>query len=263
MFYDMHTHSHFSTDSNMSMLDATKTALDKGICGIAFTDHLDVEFTNHPNEFHYDYNEYFEHINAIKETFGNRIDIITATEVGLQPHVIDETIQRTNGFEFDFKIGSTHLINKYDPYEKTLYTLYESKQECYTEYLREIINNINLYSDYDALGHIDYIVRYAPYCDSVMYYQEFSDYIDEIFRFIIKKDIALEINTGTYKKVKLDINLIKRYKELGGELITIGSDSHSLSTVGYLFRDYADIIKSCGYEQLYYYKNRQPIGYNI
>lgn len=195
--------------------------------------------------------------------FYGKVDIIKATEVGLQPHVIDETIHRTNGFDFDFKIGSTHLINRKDPYAKQFFTDGVSKHDSYIEYLEEIIKNIKLYNDYDALGHIDYVVRYAPFEDSVMYYNEFYEYFDEILKFIIKKDIAFEINTGTYKSVDLDVNLLKRYKELGGELVTMGSDAHSIANIGCVFDKYGEIIKSCGFDNLYYYKKRKPFGYKI
>lgn len=263
MCYDMHTHSTFSTDSEMSMIDAVNQAIAIGLTGIAFTDHLDVDYVNYPNDFHYDFNDYFQHVETIIDNQKNKIDIIKAVEVGLQPHVINETISRTRGFNFDYKIGSTHIINRKDPYEYGYFSENVVKRDSYIEYLEEIIKNINLYYDYDALGHFDYLVRYAPFKDSIMYYKDFSDYFDEILKFIINKNIALEINTGTYRTVPLDKNILIRYKDLGGELITIGSDAHATTKIGCLFKEYVNIIKECGFNNLYYYKNRQPIGYKI
>lgn len=263
MFYDMHTHSDFSTDSRMSMDQACLVAIDKNLTGIAFTDHLDVDYVNYPDDFFYDFNEYFTTIDNIIEKYGDKLDIIKSVEVGLQPHVVDETIKRTSGFDFDYKIGSTHLINRKDPYYYNYFSPDSVKQDSYSEYLEEIIKNINLYSDYDCIGHIDYLIRYSPFEDPKFYYNEFSEYFDEILKFIIKKDIALEINTGTYRKVPFDFNILKRYKELGGKLLTIGSDAHSTDRIAQLFTEHVQAIKECGFSELYYYKKRKPVGYKI
>lgn len=263
MFYDMHTHSVFSTDSEMSMDVACVAAIENNLKGIAITDHLDVDYVDYPDGFYYDFNEYFTAIDKMIEKYSGKLDIIKAVEVGLQPHVIDETINRTSGFNFDFKIGSTHLIKRKDPYAFQYFTDDSVKYDSYAEYLEEIIKNINLYNDFDCLGHIDYLIRYSPFEDPKFYYNDFSDYFDEILRFIIKKDIALEINTGTYRKVPFDFNILNRYKELGGKLLTIGSDAHSPDRISCLFNEYSKAIKDCGFSELYYYKNRKPIGYKI
>lgn len=263
MFYDMHTHSDFSTDSEMPMDKACIAAINNNLSGIAFTDHLDVDYVNYPDGFFYDFNEYFDSVNKTIEKFHDKIDIIKAVEVGLQPHVIDETINRTSGYDFDYKIGSTHLINRKDPYAYQYFTDESTKNDSYVTYLKEIIKNINLYSDYDCIGHIDYLVRYSPFDDPVFYYNEFSDYFDEILHFIINKDIALEINTGTYRKVPFDFNILKRYKELGGKLLTIGSDAHSTDRISCMFSEYSTLIKDCGFNDLYYFKKRKPFGYKI
>ena len=155
------------------------------------------------------------------------------------------------------------MINRKDPYYYNYFSPDSVKQDSYSEYLEEIIKNINLYSDYDCIGHIDYLIRYSPFEDPKFYYNEFSEYFDEILKFIIKKDIALEINTGTYRKVPFDFNILKRYKELGGKLLTIGSDAHSTDRIGQLFTEHVQAIKKCGFSELYYYKKRKPVGYKI
>ena len=83
--------------------------------------------------------------------------------------------------------------------------------------------------------------------------------VDEIFRFIISKGISFEMNTSTYAKQPLDQELLTRYKELGGELITIGSDAHGTDRIADHFPTYLSIIKDCGFKYIYHYKNRQPI----
>lgn len=260
MFYDMHVHSKFSTDSSLDMEEAVVKAINLGLTGIAFTDHLDIDFTDYEDEFHYNFNEYFLLLNTLKDKYSSKIDIISAVEIGMQPHVIQDTYNMIKDFKFDYIIGSTHLINKRDPYCGKYFRSGESKIDAYTEYLVEVYNNLKLYNDFkfNTMGHLDYIVRYANFNDSMFYYSDFPALVDEIFKYIITNDISFEINTSTYLKQPLDTTLIRRYKELGGKLITLGSDAHSSDRVACNFKIYADIIKNCGFNYINYFKNGNP-----
>ena len=113
MYYDMHVHSTFSTDSELEMEKGILRAIELGLTGIAFTDHLDIDYIDHEEEFQYDFQEYFRTIEAFRDKYASRLDILTAVEIGLQPHVIEATKQRIAGLHFDYKIGSTHLIKAY------------------------------------------------------------------------------------------------------------------------------------------------------
>lgn len=265
MYYDMHVHSTFSTDSTLDMEAGILKAIELGLSGIAFTDHLDIDFTGFEDEFHYDFNEYFSKINLFKDKYNSKLDIISAVEIGFQPHVISDTAQMLKGFNFDYTIGSTHLIKKKDPYYKEFFYDKPNKQFLYQEYLEELYNNLILFRDFsiNTMGHLDYIIRYAPYDDPTMYYINHSDIIDSIFNYIIANDIAFEINTSSYKNVNFDINILKRYKELGGKLITFGSDSHSVEFIGHNFIKYAELLKSEGFNSICFFKSGIPYFINI
>ena len=105
MYYDMHVHSTFSTDSELEMEKGILRAIELGLTGIAFTDHLDIDYIDHEEEFQYDFQEYFRTIEAFRDKYASRLDILTAVEIGLQPHVIEATKQRIAGLHFDYKIG--------------------------------------------------------------------------------------------------------------------------------------------------------------
>ena len=261
MFYDMHVHSKFSTDSTLDMENAILKSLELGLSGIAFTDHLDIDFTDYEDEFHYDFNEYFILLNSLKDKYSNKIDIISAVEIGMQPHVILETYDMIKDYNFDYVIGSTHLIKKRDPYCGNYFRPSDTKIQSYKEYLEEILKNLFLYEEFkfNTLGHIDYLVRYANFEDSTLYYKDFPALIDEILQFIINKNMSFEINTSTYLKKNFDINILKRYKELGGELVTLGSDAHSEDRIATNFKHYSNLVKDVGFKYLYHFKNGQPI----
>lgn len=261
----MHVHSKFSTDSTLDMETAVLKAIELGLSGIAFTDHLDVDFTDYEDEFHYDFNEYFDLLKSLKDKYENKIEIISAVEIGMQPHVIKDTYNKIKDFTFDYIIGSTHLIKKRDPYCGNYFRPTDTKIDSYKEYLEEILNNLLLYKDFsfNTLGHIDYLVRYANFEDSTLYYKDFPTLIDEILKFIINKNMSFEINTSTYLKKNFDIKILKRYKELGGELITLGSDAHNLDRIAKNFKLYSQIIKDCGFKYLFSFKDGKPIAHKI
>ena len=261
--YDTHVHSKFSSDSALDMEAGIISAIELGLTGITFTDHLDVDFVDHEDEYQYDFSEYFTKFSALRDKYSGKIEVLSGVELGIQPHVIEETRERIKGFEFDYIIGSTHLVKRRDPYYGTYFKDGVSKKDSYDEYLTELFDNLKLYHDFCTMGHLDYIMRYATFDDSRFLYADHADIIDEIFRFIISHSIAFEINTSTYLKLPLDTDLIKRYKELGGELITIGSDAHDEDRIGRNFDIYAGVIKDCGLPYLFHYKDRKPIPEKI
>lgn len=274
MFYDTHTHTKFSADSQMSIDSAVDAAIKNNLKGIAFTDHFDYNYScngiNENIEFDFDFNEYFEAVSIWREKLKGTLDILFAVEIGFQPEsdVYNAIKERLAGFQFDYIIGSTHVMNQIDPYYGKFYEdpsrgVKKTKLQAYGECLECIYKNIDMYDDFDTMGHFDYHIRYAPFEDSAFYYRDFPDQMDAILKNIISKNKALEINTKTYVKNPLDIMVLKRYKELGGEMVTIGSDAHSPEFVGLNFKETAEIIRNAGFNYLTYFKNRTPVLYKI
>ena len=96
-----------------------------------------------------------------------------------------------------------------------------------------------------------------------MYYEQFSVEFDNIFSYLADNNKCLEINTRTYNekkygKLNFDINILKRYKELGGKYVCLGSDAHDISQIGYKFDYFKEILKDNGFDEVTYFKNRKP-----
>ena len=257
--YDMHMHSNFSFDSDMTMEAAARRSISLGLSGIAFTDHLDVNYTADGSDVYYDFEQYLDAVSKVKEEFKGKLEILSAVEVGLQPHVVNENIKRLSGFEFDYKIGSTHLISRIDPYDGSYFKVETDKTRGYRRYLNEVIRNIKLYHDFNVLGHFDYLVRYGHFEDNTMYYSEFSEEFDEILKLITELGIGLEVNTRSYDRTPLDLSVLLRYKELGGETVVIGSDAHRLSRIGKNFAAAVELIKHCGFDYIAHFRKGEPI----
>lgn len=257
MCYDMHTHSQFTTDSSMTLDGAFETALETGLAGIAFTEHLDIDYKYHEDEYFIRYDEYFKTLRECQANLEGKLELVRGVEVGIQPHVIEETLAQIKDLPYDYILGSTHLIHRRDPYREGYFDGL-TKKEAYEEYLGVILENIQSFRMFDVLAHFDYIVRNAPYPDPQLTYKEFPDHMDAILKFLAEDGHGLEVNTSTYSIVPLDTDILKRYKELGGEIVTIGSDAHVKENVARLFPEHLEIIKSCGFPYVAHYKNRRP-----
>ena len=164
---------------------------------------------------------------------------------------------------FDQVIASVHYIEQTDPYYGGYYDGKDWRQ-AYGTYLETIYREMTWLRDFDIMGHFDYIVRYAPYPQESIRYRDFSDIMDEMFRFLIDEGKALEINTKSYQNFKgrhpvLDRDVLLRYKELGGEIISLGSDSHSPECVGTSFDTYAALLKSFGFRWTAHYEKRKLV----
>ena len=240
VLYDCHMHTSFSGDSEAPMEEMVRTARKKGLAGITFTDHLDWDYHEKPGLFDLDLKSYTESVRAMQAKYSDDgFHIYYGIELGLQPHLAERHARLLARYPFDYVIGSTHVVDGYDPY----YPLYFEKfgvQEGLRRYYRMILENIRAFPLFDSLGHLDYILRYlSPLPKELTYKPDGSPYgnadfmaeIDAILLELISRGIALELNTGSYRKGRLDPNpermVLKRYYELGGRKITLGADAHS------------------------------------
>ena len=123
-------------------------------------------------------------------------------------------------------------------------------------------NNPSGISSFDTYGHIDYIVRYGPNKNRDYSYRKYADIFDEILKQLISREIGMEINTGGYHYGLGEPNpctdIIRRYRELGGEIITIGADAHTPEKIGYAFDKAAQVLTACGFRYYTIFKNRKP-----
>ena len=158
-------------------------------------------------------------------------------------------------------IGSSHVMHGVDPYYPA-YWENHTEEEGYQEYFESILENIAVFDGFDVYGHIDYVVRYGPNKNASYSYQKYADIIDEILKALIIKGKGIEINTGGFKYGLGHPNptedIIKRYHELGGEIITIGADAHQPEHVAFDFEKVPSILKEAGFTHYTVFKNRKP-----
>lgn len=258
--FDCHVHGYRSFDSKAKYADLLAFAVNSGLDGIILTEHLDLKSAS---EIKFDFNSYENEIRNINQEMSG--EILIGLELGLTDYSISELNDFIAKNNFDCVIGSIHIVNNEDPYYPAYYEN-KDKHKAYTIVFEKYIELLPKYPGINILGHFDYISRYGEkYKDKNIYYSEFSDYFDSIFKYIIDNQIALEINTSTYRKRGshpeniLDINILKRYRQLGGELVTLGSDAHSPDDIGYNFKYFLQVLHNCGFKYIAHFKKRTPL----
>lgn len=263
---DCHMHTSFSSDSETPAEDMIRSAIEKGLDAICITDHMDVDFPpdeelgEHP--FLFDVDAYFQKLRALKEQYADQLEVRIGIELGLQTHLGDVYERLTQAYPFDFVIGSVHLVDGTDPYNGKVFQD-RSDAEVYRRAFRQTIENIRAVGCFDSLGHLDYVVRYGRHQAQEYSYRAFSDEIDEILGYLIDHGKGLEVNTAGFKYGLGFFNphpdVLRRYRELGGELITIGADAHKPEHVAWDFGRTAEILKASGFKYYAEYKERVPI----
>ena len=159
IFWDTHLHTKFSGDSDTPVEKMIAAGMEKDMTGIIFTDHLDWNYPNEPGLFDLDYYEYLTTVKRLASE-NTDMEIGAGIELGLQPHLKNRHREFLQKGSFDFVIGSVHVVDGRDPYYPEFFEG-RSADDAYDEYFRCVLQNIKDYSDFDTLGHLDYVVRYG------------------------------------------------------------------------------------------------------
>ncbi|MFV0343348.1 MAG: histidinol-phosphatase HisJ family protein [Anaerocolumna sp.] len=259
---DFHTHSYHSSDSTAPMETMIKRAIELGLDTICFTDHMDYDFpVTEGLTFVFDPDKYFEELTLLEEKYRGEIKILKGVELGLMPHLTERIHQLISSYPFDFIIGSSHLVRGRDPYFKSYWENCTEK-EGIEDYFKSILENINHIKDFNVYGHLDYVIRYAPSRIKNYDYNVYRELFDTILTTLIHGGKGIEVNTAGLK-YGLDfphphMDILKRYKELGGEILTIGSDGHKPEHLAYDFHKANELLISLGYTYYTVFDKRKP-----
>lgn len=265
-YADCHMHSSFSGDSDAPMEAMIEQAIALGLSAICFTEHHDIDFPDTPDgpgsTFLLNTDSYLYDLLRCRERYADRIRILFGVELGLQPHLEKECAAYADAYDFDFIIASTHLTRHMDPYYPSFFENFSSEDEALRTHFEEMYENLKIHSCFDVVGHLDYIARVSPSHDALYSYARYADLIDEILKVVIEKNKGLEINTGAYRyglgRPHPCEDVLRRYHELGGTLITFGSDAHSPEYVGSYFKEASEIAKACGFKYYATFHKRSP-----
>lgn len=269
---DMHMHTWFSTDSEACPCDMADEAVRKGLKTICFTDHFDKDDLEWGEEGIFDVDAYFVEMQKLQEEYAGKLNIRIGIELGLRTYLKDYYEELTKKYPFDFVIGSVHNapykkdvegnILYTDPAAEKLFTDRTDK-EAYRLMMETTLENVRTSDCFQTLGHLDYVVRYGKSREKEYSYTDYADIIDEILKLLIEKEKGLEVNSAGLKYglpfAHPHPDVLKRYRELGGEIITIGADAHKPEHIAYDFAKAEEILKSCGFKYYTEFFEQKPV----
>lgn len=257
--YDYHMHSLYSPDGRSTISELCVSAIASGMKEIAITDH----FEPTPGDETYSYynaKSYFFDILLGNTIFDKKLKIKFGVELG-QPHLFPESSEKlieTNSY--DYVLGSAHKMVDGKDFSEVIYTKDNLSTYC-NVYLDEL-KALAKWNKFDCLGHLDLVKRYAALYDLKVNLMEYRERLEEILKIVISNGKGIEVNTSGLRQSSGEclpgLDIIKLYKELGGEIITVGSDSHISSDVGKGISEAIKLVQLAGFDYMTVFTNRQP-----
>ena len=264
--YDFHIHSDFSMDCRFLMEEMVAEAINKNMKSICFTDHIDFDLTENGLDFVFRPKDYFKKIKQMKYKYMNEIEILAGVEIGMQPHLKGRYREFLKDNLFDFIIMSVHSINKTDIYADD-FIKGKEPLEALCIYYEYLYRSIEIFDDFDVVGHLDYIDRYFEDFSILPDFKEYRLHIEKILKLIIHRGKGIEINTAGMKHglgyYHPKNEILTLYRDLGGEIITIGSDAHSPEYIGYEYKEAEKLLSKLGFKYIYIFKERKKFPIHI
>lgn len=263
---DLHTHTNFSKDSKTDIEDHVKAAIERNVTHLAITDHVEFSLKNSSDDQIPNVEEYFRAIETMQARYGHEIQILKGAEIGMQPMALDRFRNYVRSAEFDFIIGSIHVVDG-----RNMYTRADGTEKNPLEVVKDYFFNYcecaHALDEYCVLGHLDLFFRYRPYVRDLQF-SAYARYVDELLRIVIAKDRGIELNlAGRYSYGMHGFNpsmaVLARYKELGGRILTIGSDAHRVANIALMYDDAIYELRKLGYNEICTFERMNPMFHRI
>lgn len=250
---DYHLHSRFSLDGMQSMEEACSKAIELGVSELCFTDHL--EFADN---YWVNYVDYQRSIKKVQQKFKNQLSVKSGLEVGFDIRGQQQIEAYLKDKEFDFLIGSMHRVEELDLFNGDFFDGKEIRMAV-QEYFQALLERVKIF-DFSVLGHITLFKRFFKQLGASVSDFVWSDY-DEIIRDLLQELIVqgrgIELNMRV-PLIDLDFRILRLYKELGGEIITLGSDAHHVRTMQ-TFKEGFEALRDSGFQYYCLFEKRKPI----
>ncbi len=261
MLANYHMHTNYSDDSSFELEELIKTAISYNLDEICITDHLDC-MTYYPNCF--PLTQYSNEIKYFQKKYNNQIKIKMGMEFGMQRGTIDTFNKIFSQLDFDFILMSCHLIDDKWLFNQSFQNN-KTQDEYNKQYYEEILYLTNNFDHYSVLGHLDVIRRYDPKGDYP--FEKVADIIEKILKRVISQNKGIELNTSSYRYRLEDTmpssHILQMYKDLGGEIITVGTDSHCPSHVNCGLEEAYQTLKKFGYKKYCTFDKMGPIFHKL
>ena len=270
MLADGHNHTlEFSPDAKMTIDELISAATAKKLTAVGITEHYELENPDPEDNIQtYDLDLYDRTFEEWRAKCPKELKLLKGIEFGYQTKTGPEIDRIAAEHDFDTVILSNHLFRGVDVYFSEEAHLVP-KNERHAEYIGIMAEMCERLDNYTVAGHYDYISRdqRSSAEDSFVLYEDCPKEFDRLFEALISKEKSLEINPRSIlkigekgsKRIFPDDKILKRYKDMGGKLISLGSDSHTPDTLGLLFPETIEYLKSLGFSEACYFVKKRPV----
>lgn len=272
MFADYHVHTEFSDDSVYPLLDVVRDAAGMGLEEICLTDHVDygikvdwdsgqeIRYRNGEPYANVDYPRYVSQIEEARRLYGDRIRVKLGLEFGMQVHTIPQYEALFRRYPFDFIILSVHQVEDKEFWTQD-FQRGKTQEEYNLRYYEELLSLVRQYKNYSVLGHVDLITRYDQ--AGIYPFEKVRPILTDIFRQVISDGKGIELNTSYHRYGLKDTSparaILELYRELGGRILTIGSDSHKPEHLGAYIPEGRALLKELGFREFCTYEKMEPL----
>ena len=279
MKIDYHVHTEYSDDSDYKMEEVVKGAIALGLDEICFTDHVDYGVKRDWNDprgllhrpddpgvilANVDYPKYAAEIAKWKQLYKDRITIKMGMEFGMQQHTIPAFEKLFRVYPFDFIILSVHQVEDKEFWTQD-FQKGRTQEEYNLRYYEEMLEVVRRYHNYSVLGHLDLISRYD--LAGIFPFERVRPVVTEILKTIIQDGKGIEVNTSSHryglKDLTPSMDILRLYRELGGRIITVGSDSHRKEHLGTYIEETMRELKRLGFQEIYTFEKMVAIPHAL
>ena len=272
MFADYHVHSEYSDDSTYPLEQVIRDAIGMGMDEICITDHVDygikkdwdageeIAYRGSQPLANVDYPRYMAALRDMQSRYGDRIRIRVGLEFGIQTHTIPQFRALLTRYPLDFVILSIHQVENQEFWTQE-FQRGRTQQEYNERYYEELLAVVQQYQGYSVLGHLDLITRYDE--QGVYPFERVRPLVEAILRRVIADGKGIEVNTSSHRYGLTDttpsVAILQLYRELGGTILTIGSDSHAPAHLGTYIGEARALLRDLGFRQFCTFERMQPV----
>jgi len=266
--FDYHMHTAFSADSREPVEAYLAVMRERGIEGFCVTEHMAVNF--HRGDWMVDLDTYVPKIRRLQEE-GWPVQLGIEADVSCAEADVAQLTRQLSRCPLDFVLASSHSFHGLDPYMESFFAGAEPLARC-RAYLRELMRCLKRLDPklFSALAHLDYLAKgfgakYLP--GGVFRYEYAPDEMDALMRYAIENGKCIEINTSCPQSLlgadPPVLSWLRRYRELGGQFVTIGSDAHAANRFGEHIQLAQSLAKEAGISYIATYRAMEPVLHRI
>ncbi len=257
---DTHVHTFRSHDGRSALTEYCAMANSLGIRSLGVAEHKDFD-PDDPVVNHYDYQSFWNDISAAREAWGERVEVLAGVELDYQYWFEPELVAWHAGHHFDFVITSVHHIDRRMLMTEAYREHYGSAHNGYAAYYEAVFQSIRS-GAIDVVGHLNYVNKRGVAAYGAWALEKYTSHITTLLAEMIRRDVALEVNTaGLRHPVRTpypDWSVVELYYRMGGRLITLGSDAHTVTELSHRFNEACAMLWQIGFRELTLFRGRQP-----